>query len=244
MKAVLRADLSLSSQNKRSCPIMILLIDNYDSFVHNLARYLRRLGQQTTVVRNDGITVHEIKELRPDAIVLSPGPCAPQQAGCCLEVIRDLHSTIPMLGVCLGHQAISEAFGGSTIRSNEPVHGRASSLEHDGTGSFTGLPNSFAVGRYHSLVACPESLPPCLRVNARLADGTIMAIEHREFPVVGWQFHPESVLTEFGYQMLQAFLAQAKIASEHKAVHTSSELRCASPVQPDWFTRAIEFPEA
>ena len=220
---------------------MILLIDNYDSFVHNLARYLRRLGQETQVVRNDEITPAQIVEIRPDAIVLSPGPCTPQQAGCCLEVVRELHGSVPILGVCLGHQVISEAFGGNIVRGREPVHGRASLMHNDGTGAFQGLPESFLVGRYHSLVACPRTLPDCFRVTARLDDGTIMAIEHEEFSVVGWQFHPESILTQNGYRLLGAFLEQAGLGVNSREPPTL-ELRSAIPAQPDWFRRAIEFP--
>ena len=220
---------------------MILLIDNYDSFVHNLARYLRRLGQETEVVRNDAVSVSDIESGQPDAIVFSPGPCAPEQAGCCLEVIRELHQSIPMLGVCLGHQAIAEAFGGKIVRANEPVHGRASLVTNDGSGCFAGLPGSFRVGRYHSLVACPETLPACLHANAILTDRTVMAFHHREFPVVGWQFHPESVLTEYGYSLLRSFLQMAGIGNSSE-LNSLTELQHAAPAQPDWFTRAIEFP--
>jgi anthranilate synthase/aminodeoxychorismate synthase-like glutamine amidotransferase len=221
---------------------MILLIDNYDSFVHNLARYFRRLGQETRVVRNDQISAREVEQIRPEAIVLSPGPCAPPQAGCCLSVVQELHATVPILGVCLGHQVIATAFGGEIIRAREPVHGRASAIHHDGSGVFVGLPPSVLVARYHSLVACPKTLPGCLRVNASLEDGTIMAIEHREFPVVGLQFHPESVLTQHGYQVLQSFLAIANVATELDASSYAVEHRSADPNQPDWFQRAIEFP--
>lgn len=221
---------------------MILLIDNYDSFVHNLARYLRRLGCETIVVRNDAIDVAGVRQMNPSAIVLSPGPCAPAQAGCCLEVIRQLHSQFPMLGVCLGHQAIAQAFGGQIIRAAEPVHGRASLMRHDGSGVFAGLDAAFMVGRYHSLVACPQSLPACLRVNATLQDGTIMAVEHVEYPVVGWQFHPESVLTEHGYELLQSFLNRTVLAANTDTSAIASELGRAMPVPPDWFTRAIEYP--
>lgn len=227
---------------------VILLIDNYDSFVHNLARYLRRLGAETRVIRNDVLTAEQIRQSAPQAIVLSPGPCAPAQAGCCLEVVQQLAADIPMLGVCLGHQVIAEAFGGRTIRASEPVHGRASLIEHDSSGTFAGLPTSFWVGRYHSLVASREDLPSCLRVNAWLADGTVMAIEHIEFPIVGWQFHPESVLTEHGYELLRAFLLRAGITIDSRINQSEAtreeagEIRKAIPVQPDWFARAIEFP--
>ena len=239
----------LTSKPASKCVLrcaLILLIDNYDSFVHNLARYLRRLGAETHVVRNDSIGVSAIRDLNPQAIVLSPGPCAPAQAGCCLEVVRELAGEVPMLGVCLGHEVIAEAFGGHIIRANEPVHGRASVIHHDDTGTFVGLPSSFLVGRYHSLVAERKSLPDCLRVNAWLPDDTVMAITHREHPVVGWQFHPESVLTEHGYALLAAFLSDAGFAkTKFDSVECSragGELHLAIPKQPDWFARAIEFP--
>lgn len=221
---------------------MILLIDNYDSFVHNLARYLRRLGCETVVVRNDAIDVAGVLRMNPSAIVLSPGPCTPAQAGCCLEVIRQLHTRFPILGVCLGHQAIAEAFGGRIIRALEPVHGRASLMRHDGSGVFQGLDEAFMVGRYHSLVACPQTLPECLRVTAMLQDGTIMAVQHVAYPVVGWQFHPESVLTEHGYELLQSFLNKAVLGSNTVTSAIASELGRVIPVPPDWFTRAIEYP--
>lgn len=219
---------------------MILLIDNYDSFVHNLARYLRRLGQETLVRRNDELDVAEIRSLQPHAIVMSPGPCAPQQAGCCMDVVGELHTSIPMLGVCLGHQAIAEALGGRVVRASEPVHGRASQMSNDGTGAFAELPPSFLVGRYHSLVACPDTLPTCLTVNGTLEDGTVMAFQHRNFPVVGWQFHPESVLTEYGYLLLRNFLVLSGVSSIEVSTH--NELKCAIPTQPDWFARAIKYP--
>lgn len=185
---------------------MILLIDNYDSFVHNLARYLRRLGQQTLVVRNDRITLAEIRDLKPRAIVLSPGPCSPNEAGVSLEVVREFHASTPMLGVCLGHQTIAQALGGRIERASEPLHGRGSPVFHDGDGLFRGLPNPFTAGRYHSLVVAQSPWPELLKLTAWTADGTVMAFEHREFPVYGVQFHPESVLTEVGLQLCQNFL--------------------------------------
>jgi len=185
---------------------MILLIDNYDSFVFNLARYLRRLGQTTHVVRNTEIGVDEVLAMRPAAVVLSPGPCTPTQAGCCLEVVRQLHAEIPMLGICLGHQVIAEALGGRIIRAAEPIHGRACQVRHDGRGIFAGLPEQIIACRYHSLVVDEDSLPPCLEISARAADGVIMAVRHRALPIVGLQFHPESILTDSGYPLLAAFL--------------------------------------
>jgi anthranilate synthase/aminodeoxychorismate synthase-like glutamine amidotransferase len=191
--------------------IMLLLIDNYDSFVHNLARYFERLGQPTVVVRNDSIDVTEARALRPAAIVLSPGPCTPREAGASLELVRELHGNLPMLGVCLGHQVIAEALGGTIVRAPLPVHGQASEIRHDGSPFFHGLPPKFRVGRYHSLVAEPASLGEPLRPTAWTAEGVVMAFEHKQLPVFGVQFHPESILTEYGYEMLANFLRLAGI---------------------------------
>ncbi|MGH7192645.1 MAG: anthranilate synthase component II [Candidatus Saccharimonadales bacterium] len=191
---------------------MILLIDNYDSFVHNLARYFQRLGHETRVVRNDAIDVPGVRALQPEAVVLSPGPCTPERAGCSIELVRSLHEELPILGVCLGHQAIAAALGGRVIRAGEPVHGRASDVFHDGHGIFTGLPNPLRACRYHSLVVEEPTLPDDLKVTARTSGGVVMALAHRELPVVGVQFHPESILTEAGYEMLAAFLRQAGLS--------------------------------
>jgi len=188
---------------------MILLIDNYDSFVYNLARYFQQLGQVTQVVRNTAIDTQGVHALAPDAIVLSPGPCTPQQAGCSLAVVREFHKTLPILGVCLGHQTIAEALGGRVVRAKEPVHGRSAAIRHDGRGVFAELPEVIVGCRYHSLVVDEASLPDCLEVSARLDDGTVMALRHRQFPVVGLQFHPESILTEAGYPLLVGFLRLA-----------------------------------
>lgn len=188
---------------------MILLVDNYDSFVFNLARYFQRLGQQTLVVRNDALDVAGVRAMRPDAIVLSPGPCAPNQAGVSLELVRSLHRELPILGVCLGHQTIAGALGGNVIRAREPVHGRTSQILHNGRGLFAGLPNPLSACRYHSLVVEEASLPPELEVTARTADDTVMAVAHRDLPVVGVQFHPESILTDCGYELLASFLRLA-----------------------------------
>lgn len=192
---------------------MILLIDNYDSFVYNLARYFEKLGHETRVVRNTAIDVAEVRRLRPKALVLSPGPCTPNKAGCSLELVRMLHDELPMLGICLGHQTIAEAFGGRITRANEPMHGRASLIEHCGRGVFEGVPSPLQVGRYHSLVVERESLPKCLDVTAWAADKTIMAVQHCTQPIVGLQFHPESILTDSGYTLLRNFLQMAGIAS-------------------------------
>jgi anthranilate synthase component II len=188
---------------------MILLIDNYDSFVFNLARYFRRLGHDALVVRNDAIDVAGVRELRPAAVVLSPGPCAPQQAGSSLEIVRQLHTEVPILGVCLGHQAIGEALGGRIVRAPEPIHGRASLVHHDGQGIFTGLPSPLTACRYHSLIVEEASMPDCLEISARSEDGLVMALHHRRYPVVGLQFHPESILTKHGFAMLAGFLRLA-----------------------------------
>ena len=193
---------------------MILLIDNYDSFVHNLARYLQRLGQDTQVLRNDRIDVDGIRSLAPLAIVLSPGPGTPQETGCSLEVVRELAGTIPLLGVCLGHQTIAAAFGARVVRAQEPMHGRTSEIAHDGRGLFRGLPNPLIGCRYHSLTVEPRSLPNTFEISAHTRDQTVMAIRHRELPVVGLQFHPESVLTEHGLTMLARFLQLAGLRGD------------------------------
>jgi anthranilate synthase component II len=188
---------------------VILLIDNYDSFVHNLARYLQRLGQETLVVRNDATTVAEVRRLKPEAIVISPGPCTPAEAGCSVEIVKQLGGDIPILGVCLGHQAIAAALGGRIVRAPEPRHGRTSQIEHSGAGLFAGLPSPMTVCRYHSLVVEPATLPSELRAIAHTADGVIMALHHAERPIYGVQFHPEATLTSHGYQLLANFLTLA-----------------------------------
>ncbi len=208
---------------------MLLLLDNYDSFVHNLARYFERLGQETRVVRNDAIDPAGVRAMRPDAIVLSPGPCTPTEAGYSLDVVRDLHEETPILGVCLGHQTIAAALGGRIVRSNEPMHGRTSSVEHNGTGMFAGLPSPLTVCRYHSLVAEEPSRPDMLEVTARTPDGTIMALAHRTLPVYGVQFHPESVLTEHGHAILANFLRLAKLPVADYVPTLSDELMTVEP---------------
>ena len=186
---------------------MILLIDNYDSFVHNLARYVRELGGDAVVVRNDEITVEGAAALAPSHIIISPGPCSPSEAGISTDVVRRLGPTIPILGVCLGHQCIGAAYGGPILRAGRPVHGRTSLITHDGTSVFTGLPSPIEVTRYHSLVIPPAAVPDALRVTATSRDdGEVMAVVHREFPVTGVQFHPESAATQYGYAMLDRFL--------------------------------------
>jgi anthranilate synthase/aminodeoxychorismate synthase-like glutamine amidotransferase len=188
---------------------VILLIDNYDSFVHNLARYFRLLGQETVVVRNDAIDVPQVRRLGPQAIVLSPGPRTPNEAGCSLEIVRQMHAEVPILGVCLGHQTIAAALGGRVVRAAQPMHGRASDVFHDGQGIFDGLPNPLTGCRYHSLVVDEPTLPDVLVVTARTADNTVMALRHRHRPVIGLQFHPESVLTCCGSALLAGFLRRS-----------------------------------
>jgi len=193
---------------------MILVIDNYDSFVYNLARYVRELGDTPLVCRNDSVTMSEIERLAPSHIIISPGPCSPNEAGISVEVVRRFGPFIPVLGVCLGHQAIGAAYGAAIVRAGQPMHGKVSRVRHDGTGVFTGLPSPFLATRYHSLVVSSASLPPVLRVTATAEDGEIMGLEHREHPVVGVQFHPESALTEYGYRILDRFLRGERSGGE------------------------------
>jgi anthranilate synthase/aminodeoxychorismate synthase-like glutamine amidotransferase len=186
---------------------MVLLIDNYDSFVHNLARYVRELGGHAVVRRHDAITLDDIAALAPSHIILSPGPCTPVEAGISTDVVRRFGPFIPILGVCLGHQCIGAAYGADIVRATRPMHGKTSLVAHDGSSVFAGLPSPIRGARYHSLVIAPSSLPASLRVLARSADdGEIMAVEHRTHAVVGVQFHPESAATECGYAMLDRFL--------------------------------------
>ena len=185
---------------------MILLIDNYDSFVYNLSRYVKELGEVPRVVRHDATTVDQIADLNPSHIIISPGPCSPKEAGISTDVVRALCDRIPILGVCLGHQCIGRAYGGQIVRAKAPMHGKTSRIHHSGQGIFSHLPNPFVATRYHSLVIAPESLPDCLSVTARTEDGQIMAVQHVTHPVYGVQFHPESVLTEHGYRLIDHFL--------------------------------------
>ncbi|PLS80473.1 MAG: anthranilate/aminodeoxychorismate synthase component II [Chloroflexi bacterium] len=184
----------------------ILLLDNYDSFTYNLFQYLSELGASVQVHRNDEIEIDQIRELAPDKIVISPGPCTPAEAGISLPLIRELGVEIPILGVCLGHQAIGAAFGGRVIRAPEPVHGKLSPILHEGQGVFAGVPSPFEATRYHSLIVERESLPSALEVTAQTEDGLIMGLRHRDLPVEGIQFHPESYTTEHGKQLLRNFL--------------------------------------
>lgn len=212
---------------------MILLIDNYDSFVFNLARYVGELGHQREVVRNDAATVDEIEALAPEAIILSPGPCTPKEAGISNAVIATLGFRIPILGVCLGHQCIAEVYGGRVVRARRPMHGKTSLVTHDGRGVFKGLPNPLRVTRYHSLVADPERVPPELEVSARSPEGEIMGLRHRAHPVEGVQFHPEAVLTERGHDLLANFLARLtrakRAAGEAQVISQTTAGRARAP---------------
>ncbi len=194
---------------------MILMIDNYDSFTYNLAHYLDELGAETRIYRNDVLTVREALGLKPEAIVLSPGPCTPNEAGICLELIADAPADLPILGVCLGHQAIGQAFGGEVVRAKTLMHGKTSQIRHanqDGGGIFDGLADGFVATRYHSLAVARDTLPDCLEVTAWTDDGEIMGLSHRTRPIHGVQFHPESIATDGGHQLLGNFL---KIAGVH-----------------------------
>jgi anthranilate synthase component 2 len=186
---------------------VILLLDNYDSFVWNLARYVRELGREPLVRRNDALTVEDIAALAPTHIIVSPGPCTPAEAGISIAAIRRFGPTVPILGVCLGHQAIGAAYGARVVRAARPMHGKTSDVSHDGTGLFARLPNPFTATRYHSLALERTSLPEDLQVIGTAEDGEIMGVRHRTYPVVGTQFHPESVLTEVGHRIVERFLA-------------------------------------
>ena len=187
---------------------MILVIDNYDSFTYNLVQYLGELGQEIVVHRNDAITLDEIAALKPDHLLISPGPCSPAEAGVSVSVIQRFAGEIPILGVCLGHQSIGHAFGGKIIRAQRLMHGKTSTIHHEGVGVFADLPQDFPAIRYHSLVIERESLPECLEITATSEDGEIMGVRHKTLPIEGVQFHPESVLTEHGHALLRNFLDQ------------------------------------
>jgi len=185
---------------------MLVMIDNYDSFTYNLVQYLGELGEEVQVFRNDAITVGEIEELKPDRIMVSPGPCTPNQAGISLQVIEHFASKVPLMGVCLGHQSIGQAFGGKIVHAQEIMHGKTSNIVHTDVGVFKELPSPYQVTRYHSLVIEKESLPDCLEVTAWTDDGEIMGVRHKEYIIEGVQFHPESILTEHGHALLKNFL--------------------------------------
>ncbi|UWQ16622.1 aminodeoxychorismate/anthranilate synthase component II [Jannaschia sp. M317] len=193
---------------------MLLLIDNYDSFTWNLVHYVAELGAEVKVVRNDALTTQDAMGLRPDGILLSPGPCDPDQAGICLPLVHAcLETGTPLLGVCLGHQSIGQALGGKVVRAGEIVHGKMGRMLNDGTGVFSGLPEAFNATRYHSLIVERESLPDTLAVNAELEDGTIMGLRHKELPIHGVQFHPESIASEHGHALLKNFLDLMPVAA-------------------------------
>lgn len=196
--------------NRKYRDFMYLLIDNYDSFAYNLVHYLGELGAEVTVRRNDALAVEDALALRPEGIILSPGPCDPDRAGICLPLLAAVAGKIPVLGVCLGHQAIGQAFGGRVIRGPAPVHGKTSQIRHNGKGLFRGLVNPFPATRYHSLIVAREGLPDCFEITAETDDDLIMGLSHRQFPVYGVQFHPESIETAEGHKLLANFLALAK----------------------------------
>jgi len=187
---------------------MLLMIDNYDSFTYNLVQYLGELGERVAVYRNDQITLNDVDALAPSHVVISPGPCTPNEAGISVDLVREYGASIPILGVCLGHQSIAQAYGGNIVRAPTLMHGKTSMIEHQGGGIFNELPSPFQATRYHSLVVDESTLPECFVVTARADDGQIMGIAHREDPVVGVQFHPESILTQYGHKLLHNFLQQ------------------------------------
>jgi len=185
---------------------MLLMIDNYDSFTYNLVQYLGQLGADVVVHRNDKISLDEIRAMKPQGIILSPGPCTPKEAGICVEVIKQFYATLPLLGVCLGHQAIGYAFGAEVVRAERIMHGKTSQIINDGRTIFQGLPNPFVGGRYHSLIVARKSLPDCFEISAETEEGEIMGIRHKDYPLEGIQFHPESILTPNGKRVLKNFL--------------------------------------
>ena len=189
---------------------MVLMIDNYDSFTFNLVQYLAQLGAEVRVVRNDELTVESIETMAPSHVVLSPGPCTPNEAGITLATIERFAGRVPILGVCLGHQAIGQAFGGKVVRAKQVMHGKVSRIRHDGRGVFSNIENGFVATRYHSLVVERESLPACLEITAESEDGEIMGLRHRSAPVEGVQFHPEALLTDHGHKMLENFIKGEK----------------------------------
>jgi anthranilate synthase component II len=192
---------------------VLLLVDNYDSFTYNLFHYLGQLGEETLVKRNDELSAGEALALHPEAIVLSPGPCTPNEAGICLDLIKRANGEVPILGVCLGHQAIGQAYGGQVVRAPQPMHGKLSRIHHTGKSVFRGLPDDFLATRYHSLTIAPESMPDCLEVTATAEDDVIMGVMHKSHPVHGVQFHPESIASEHGHALLQNFL---RLAHQHR----------------------------
>jgi anthranilate synthase/aminodeoxychorismate synthase-like glutamine amidotransferase len=185
---------------------MLLILDNYDSFTYNLVQYFGELGVEMKIFRNDALTVDDVKKLAPEKICISPGPCTPNEAGISMDLIRQLGPTTPILGVCLGHQSIGQVYGGEVVRADRLMHGKTSPIHHNGSSVFAGLPNPFEATRYHSLIVKRETLPDCLEITAWTAENEIMGLRHKDYPVHGVQFHPESILTENGKQMLETFL--------------------------------------
>jgi len=186
---------------------MLLILDNYDSFTYNLVQYFGELGAEMKIFRNDALTVDEVRKLAPERICISPGPCTPNEAGISMDLIRELGATTPILGVCLGHQSIGQVYGGDVVRADRLMHGKTSPIHHNGTSVFKELPSPFEATRYHSLIVKRDTLPDCLEITAWTEEGEIMGLRHKEHPVHGVQFHPESILTEHGKQMLENFLA-------------------------------------
>lgn len=185
---------------------MLLMIDNYDSFTYNLVQYFQELGEEVRVVRNDEMTVDELLAIKPDRVCISPGPCAPAQAGVSKEAILRFSQSVPVFGVCLGHQAVGEVFGGSVVRAHQVMHGKTDTITNDGRGVFAGLPRQYTVARYHSLVVARENFPECLEVTATSSDGEIQGLRHKTLPIESVQFHPESVASEYGHELLMNFL--------------------------------------
>jgi len=197
---------------------MLILIDNYDSFTYNLVHFLGELGAESVVIRNDKVTAEEIIAQRPKAIVLSPGPCTPNEAGVCLDLIAKAGGRIPLLGVCLGHQSIGQSYGGKVVRAPVPMHGKLSAIHHTDKGVFKGLPQDFKITRYHSLIVERASLPDCLEITAETDDGLIMGLQHKQHPVHGVQFHPESIASQYGHALLANFLQIAGLTPKRSAI--------------------------
>ena len=195
---------------------MMLLIDNYDSFTYNLLHYFQELGEDVKVVRNDAVTVDDVLAMDISGIILSPGPCDPDQAGICLPLVQKISGKIPLLGVCLGHQTIGQAFGGKIIRAPSPMHGKVSEIFHHKSGLFEGIPSPFKATRYHSLIIQRSTLPACLEITAETEDGIIMAVRHKDYPIHGVQFHPESIASEYGHKLLGNFLGGRDDERNHK----------------------------